>query len=87
MTCVFECFQSHCHILKKNYMIFLCTMSAIIIFEESNFIFNFVNYELMTKSLGARCTFEEVGNKNKMSKDECESFYSKILDESSHPSF
>jgi hypothetical protein len=53
-------------------------MSAIIIFEESSFIFSFVNYELVTKSLGARCTFEEVAKKIKMSKDECESFYSKI---------
>jgi hypothetical protein len=77
MTCVFECFQSHCHILRKLYE-FLCTMSAIIICEESSFIFSFVNYELVTKSLGAGCTFEEVAKKMKMSKDECESFYSKI---------
>ncbi len=34
VTCVFECFQSHCHILKELYE-FLCMMSAIIIFEES----------------------------------------------------
>ncbi len=43
MTCVFECFQSHCHILKELYE-FLCIMRAIIIFEESNFIFGFVSY-------------------------------------------
>ncbi len=41
MTCVFECFQSHCHILKELYD-FLCMMGAITIFEESIFIFNFV---------------------------------------------
>jgi hypothetical protein len=34
MTCVFECFESHCHILKELYE-FLWMMSAIIIFEES----------------------------------------------------
>jgi len=41
MTCVFECFQSHCHILKELYE-FLCMMGAITIFEESIFIFSFV---------------------------------------------
>ncbi len=39
---------------------FLHMVSAIIIFGESNFIFNFVGYGLVTKSLGAGCTFEEV---------------------------
>ncbi len=69
MTCVFECFQSNCHILKKLHE-FLCIMGAF--FGEYNFIINFVGYGLMTKSHGVRCTFEEVGGESKMSKDECE---------------
>jgi hypothetical protein len=46
--------------------------------EKNGFIFSFVDYELVTKSLGARCTFEEVAEKNKMSKDECEFFTTKL---------
>jgi uncharacterized protein (DUF486 family) len=41
MTCVFECFQSPCHILKELHE-FLHMMGAIIIFGENVFIFNFV---------------------------------------------
>ncbi len=41
MTCVFECFQSHCHILKELYE-FLHMMGALIIFGENIFIFSFV---------------------------------------------
>jgi hypothetical protein len=33
MTCVFECFQSHCHILKELHE-FLHMMGAITIFEK-----------------------------------------------------
>jgi hypothetical protein len=44
VTCVFECFQSHCHILKELYKIWHI-MGAIIIFGESIFIFNFVIME------------------------------------------
>ncbi len=67
-TCqVFECFQSHCHILKKLHE-FLNMMSAIIIFEKNSFIFSFVGYGLMTKSLEARCTFEKVAEKTKCQK-------------------
>jgi hypothetical protein len=62
---VFECF--HCHILKELYEI-LCMMSAIIIFEESSFKFSFVSYGLVTKSLEARCTFEEMTEKIKRQK-------------------
>jgi hypothetical protein len=32
-------------------------------------------YGLVAKSLEVGCTFEEVAEKDKMSKDECESFY------------
>jgi hypothetical protein len=61
MTCAFKCFQSHCNILKKNYE-FWCMMCAFtIFFGEDSFIFNFVGYGLVTKSPGAGCTFEEVG--------------------------
>ncbi len=70
MTCIFECFQSHCQVLKK-YKNF-CT---IIIFGEGSFMFSFVGYGLVKKSFGARCTFENVVGKTKLSKDECESFY------------
>jgi hypothetical protein len=38
-------------------------MGAIIIFEKNIFIFNIVDYGLVTKSLGARCTFEVVAKK------------------------
>jgi hypothetical protein len=50
MTCLFKCFQSQCHILKElhesSHM-----MDAIIIFEKSTFIFSFVGYRLVTKSV------------------------------------
>jgi hypothetical protein len=67
-TCqVFECFQSHCHILKKLHE-FLNMMSAIFIFEKNSFIFSFVGYGLITKSLEARCRFEKVTEKTKCQK-------------------
>jgi hypothetical protein len=43
-------------------------MTAIIIFEESSFKFSFVSYGLVTKSLEAECTFEEVAEKIKCQK-------------------
>jgi hypothetical protein len=44
-------------------------MSAITNFGKNSFIFSFVDYELVTKSLGARCsTFEEVAEKTKCQK-------------------
>jgi hypothetical protein len=46
MTCVFECFQSHCHILKELHE-FLCMMDVITSFGES-----FVGYGLVSKSVG-----------------------------------
>jgi len=76
-TCVFECFQSHCHILKKSHE-FLCMMGAIIIFGENSFIFCFVNYGLVTKSLGARCTFEKVVEKTKCQKMNVNIFTTKL---------
>jgi hypothetical protein len=53
-------------------------MSAIIFFEESSFIFSFVRYGLVTRSLEAGCTFEEVAEKIKNLKDEYETFYNQI---------
>jgi hypothetical protein len=41
MACVFECFQSHCHILKELHK-FLLMMGVITIFGKSTFIFSFV---------------------------------------------
>jgi NADH:ubiquinone oxidoreductase subunit K len=35
-------------------------MGAITIVGQNNFIFSFMSYELMTKSLGVGCTFEVV---------------------------
>jgi hypothetical protein len=64
---VFECFQSHCHILKKLHE-FLHMMSARITFEKNSFIFSFVSYGLTTKSLEARCTFERIEEKTKCQK-------------------
>ncbi len=55
MTSVFECFQSHCHILKELHE-FLHMMGAITIFEKIILIFNIVDYGMVTKSLGAECT-------------------------------
>jgi hypothetical protein len=48
-------------------------MGAITIFRESNFIFS-----LVSLIAWGWCTFEETTKKNKMSKDEQESFYSQI---------
>ncbi len=77
LTCVFECFQSHCHILKKSHG-FLCMMGAIIIFGESSLIFSFVSYGLVTKSFGARCTFEEVAKEKKNQKMNVNIFTTKL---------
>ncbi len=77
---VFECFQSHCHILKKLHE-FLHMMSPIIIFEKNSFIFSFVGYGLITKSLEsleAKCTFEKVAEKTKCQKINCEIFTTKL---------
>ncbi len=66
-TCVFECFQLGGHILKKLH-VFLCMMGAITIFGENGFKFNYVDYGLVTISLGARGTFEGVVEKTKCQK-------------------
>jgi hypothetical protein len=58
-------------------------MSAITIFEKNSFIFNFVDYELVIKSLRARSTFEEVGEKTKYQKKNV-NFSQPNEDESSH---
>jgi hypothetical protein len=52
--------------------------SALTIVGESNFTSSFVSYGLVTKSLGARAHFSEGDGENKMSKNECESFYNQI---------
>jgi hypothetical protein len=48
---------------EKITWIFAYMIGAITNFWESIFIFSFVSYGLVTKSLGARCTFEEVPKK------------------------
>jgi hypothetical protein len=53
-------------------------MGAIIILGKNSFKFSFASYGLMTKSLGLECTFEEVAQKYKMSKDEYEYVYNQI---------
>jgi hypothetical protein len=65
--CVFERFQSHCHILKELHE-FLHIMCAMITFGKNSFIFSFVGYGLVTKSFGAGCTFDEMGEKTKCQK-------------------
>ncbi len=47
---------------------FLYMIDAIITFGENNFIFSFVGYGLVTKSLAAGCTFEKVAEKTKCRK-------------------
>jgi hypothetical protein len=51
MTCAFECFQSHCHILKELHE-FLCLISAITIIGKNSFIFSFVDYDWWQSHLG-----------------------------------
>jgi hypothetical protein len=57
MTYVFECFQSHCHIFKTLHEFFV---GAITIVLQNSFIFSFMSYGLVIKSLGVGCTFEVV---------------------------
>jgi hypothetical protein len=77
MTCVFECFQSHCHILNELHDV-LCMMGVLTIFGKGNFIFSFVGYGLVTKSLEVRCTFEEVANEKKCQKMNVNIFTTKL---------
>jgi len=70
MTCVFECFQSHCHILKELHD-FLHMMGFLK--HLGSFIFSFVGYGLVT--FKARCTFWGGGGEHKMLKVERESLY------------
>jgi hypothetical protein len=53
ITCLFEFFQSHCHILKELHE-FSHMMDAIITFEKSILISSFVGYGLVTKSVDFR---------------------------------
>ncbi len=46
--------------------------------EENSFIFNFVGYGLGPKSLGVKCTFEEVAKKNKCQKLNMNIFTTKL---------
>jgi hypothetical protein len=65
-----------CHILKKLHE-FLCMMGAITIFGES-FIFSLQGYGLVTKSLGAGCTFEKLKEKTKCQKMNVNLFTTKL---------
>jgi hypothetical protein len=56
MTSVFECFQSHCHILKKLQNVLCMTLGVLPIMWKGNYLFSFVSYGLVTKSVGAGCT-------------------------------
>jgi hypothetical protein len=72
MTCVFECYQSQCHILKELHE-FLHMMGAITIFE-----FKKKNW-CCGLWIGDKVTWRWVhiwggGRENKLSKDECEIF-------------
>jgi hypothetical protein len=48
------------------------------IVKESSFKFSFVSYGLVTKSLEAGCTFEEVAEKIKCQKMNVNVFYNQI---------
>ncbi len=49
-------------------MNFFNMMGALTIFGKGCSVFSFVSYGLVTKSLGAGCTFEEVAEKIKCQK-------------------
>ncbi len=53
-------------------------MSAIIIFGKNSFIFRFVSYGLVTKSLEAGSTFEKVAKKIKCEKMNVNRFTTKF---------
>jgi hypothetical protein len=72
-----EGFQSHCHILKEFHE-FLCMMGVITTSGKNSFKFNFVGYELVTKSLGGWVHIWGGGRENKMSKYWCEFFPTKL---------
>jgi len=59
VTRVFECFQSHFERITWIFAYDGCHN----FFEIYIFIFDIVDYGLVTKSLGARCTFEVVAKK------------------------
>jgi len=77
MTCVFECYQSQCHILKELHE-FLHMTGAITIFEFLK-KFNVVDYGLVTESLGDGCTFEEVAAKTNCQKMKVKFLTTKII--------
>jgi hypothetical protein len=76
-TCIFECFQSQCHILKELHF-FVGMMSALTIFGDGSFIFKFLSYGLMTKPLGTGCTIWEVAEKAKRLKVNVNDFATKL---------
>jgi hypothetical protein len=76
MACVFECFQSHCHILKELHK-FLLMMGVITSFGKNTFIFSFVIMDWSQSQL-IWVHIWGGGRQNKMSKDDCESFYNQI---------
>ncbi len=51
---------------------------ALTIFGENGFIFSFVGYGMVTKSLRIGCTFEEVEKEKKKSINEYESISNQI---------
>jgi hypothetical protein len=51
---------------------------ALTIFGDNSFIFSFVGYGMVTKSLRVGCTFEEVEEKIKKSINEYESISNQI---------
>jgi len=65
LTCVSECFQSHCYIFKELHEFLMCVVT---IGGETSFIFSFVRYGLVRKSLGVGCTFQKMAQKTKCPK-------------------
>jgi hypothetical protein len=53
-------------------------MGVLTIFGEGNFIFSFVGYGLVTKSLGVGCTFDKAVEKKKCQKMNVNIFITKL---------
>jgi hypothetical protein len=76
MKCVFECLQSHCHILKELHK-FLHMMGAITNFQKNNSI-SYCGLWMGDKVTWGWVHIWEGGIENKLSKDECEVFTTKL---------
>jgi len=56
------------HFFKEKHRFLTSAIPIVEEVKEASFIFSFVSYGLVTKSLGVGCTFEEVAQKIKRQK-------------------